>query len=220
MDNNFDTLYYNPKLFGKKIEDKREREIEFERWKALTVEKRWKEIDDYLDEVEQQKNQKTIDKNVDMRYLYDDPKLLPSAIGGLKDQKERNIEFARWKALTRDERYQEKQDYYNNRKHSENKPTVDKETRRIEDSKKMYVYTDTVNALENSEATILWLVVMGVGAIFKDRWIIWIVATIIWLSHIFRYKIREYKWDNGGKEEYFKNIEDAAKNGRNNKNHK
>ena len=47
---------------------------------------------------------------------------------------------------------------------------------------------DHPNTMENSTATILWIVVMLVGSIFNDRWIIWIVATIIWLKFITRYK--------------------------------
>ena len=47
---------------------------------------------------------------------------------------------------------------------------------------------DHPNTLENDEATILWLVVMVVGSIFKGNWIIWIVATFIWYRHITRHK--------------------------------
>lgn len=50
---------------------------------------------------------------------------------------------------------------------------------------------DHPNSLENDEATIIWLVVMAIGTIFKGNWIIWIVATIIWRRYITRHKIKK-----------------------------
>lgn len=50
---------------------------------------------------------------------------------------------------------------------------------------------DHPNSLENDEATIIWLIVMAVGTIFKGNWIIWIVATIIWRKYITRHKIKK-----------------------------
>lgn len=47
---------------------------------------------------------------------------------------------------------------------------------------------DHPNTMENSTATVLWIVVMLVGSIFKGNWVIWIVATIIWLKFITRHK--------------------------------
>ena len=49
---------------------------------------------------------------------------------------------------------------------------------------------DHPNSLENSEATIIWIVVMAFGTIFKGNWIIWIVATVIWWRYITRHKRR------------------------------
>ena len=46
---------------------------------------------------------------------------------------------------------------------------------------------DHPNTMENSTATILWIVVILVGSIFKDSWMIWIVATIIWINFITRH---------------------------------
>lgn len=46
---------------------------------------------------------------------------------------------------------------------------------------------DHPNTMENSTATILWIVVMIVGSIFKDRWMLWIVATVIWAKFITRH---------------------------------
>ena len=47
---------------------------------------------------------------------------------------------------------------------------------------------DSPYTIEDSTATVLWLVVMVVGAIFKGNWVIWIVATVIWRKFITRYK--------------------------------
>jgi hypothetical protein len=154
-------------------------------------------------------------KNVEIEYLYKDPKLESWVVGGIRDDDERKREFERWKALTSKERQAEIEAYYKEFEQRKKTNPINKENQIIENAKNTYIYTDTVNSMENCEATILWLVVMGVGAIFNDRLIIWIVATIIWLSHIFRYKIREYKWDNGGKEEYFKQFDELNKNGGN-----
>jgi hypothetical protein len=62
-----------------------------------------------------------------------------------------------------------------------------KKTPQKESAEKTFKRYDHPNSLENSEATIIWLVVMAVGTIFKDNWIIWIVATIIWSRYITRH---------------------------------
>ena len=46
---------------------------------------------------------------------------------------------------------------------------------------------DHPNTMENSTATILWIVVMIVGSIFKGNWMIWIIATVIWFRFITRH---------------------------------
>lgn len=46
---------------------------------------------------------------------------------------------------------------------------------------------DSPYTMENSTATFLWIVVMVVGSIFKDNWIIWIIATVIWARFITRH---------------------------------
>ncbi len=48
-------------------------------------------------------------------------------------------------------------------------------------------YCDHPNTMENSTATVIWVVVMLVGSIFKGNWIIWIIATIIWFRFITRH---------------------------------
>lgn len=47
---------------------------------------------------------------------------------------------------------------------------------------------DHPNTMENSTATIFYIIVMVVGAIFNGRLIIWIVATGIFLKFITRHK--------------------------------
>lgn len=46
---------------------------------------------------------------------------------------------------------------------------------------------DHPNTMENSSATVLWIVVMVVGSIFKARWLLWIIATVIWVRFITRH---------------------------------
>jgi hypothetical protein len=47
---------------------------------------------------------------------------------------------------------------------------------------------DHPNTMEDGTATVLWIVVMLVGSIFKGNWVIWIIATVIWAKFITRYK--------------------------------
>ena len=121
-------------------------------------------------------------------------------------------ECHRWNSLTVEEQQAECDAYMSEIRESFKKEVEERKQKEYEKSLKgaecSYVYSDTVNSLENSEATIIWIVVMLVSALFKDGWIMWIVATIMWLSHICRYKIRKAKWDDEGKvqwEEEFKN---------------
>ena len=48
-------------------------------------------------------------------------------------------------------------------------------------------YSDHPNTMENSTATVLWIVVMLVGSIFKGNWVIWIIATVVWAKFITRH---------------------------------
>ena len=77
-------------------------------------------------------------------------------------------------------------------------PEKTKEEKERENEAKLreiYINSDHPDTMENSTATVLWIVVMLVGAIFKDRWLIWIFATIVWLCFINRKAIRANKWD-------------------------
>ena len=48
-------------------------------------------------------------------------------------------------------------------------------------------WCDHPNTIENSTATVLWIVVMVVGSIFKGSWMIWLIATVIWSKFITRH---------------------------------
>ena len=62
---------------------------------------------------------------------------------------------------------------------------------RPQNSQNPFENYDHPNSLENSEATIIWIIVMVVATIFKGNWIIWIIATIIWRRYITRHKIKK-----------------------------
>lgn len=47
---------------------------------------------------------------------------------------------------------------------------------------------DHPNTMENGTAVFLYVIVMIIGAIFNDRWLIWIVATAVFLKFITRHK--------------------------------
>lgn len=46
---------------------------------------------------------------------------------------------------------------------------------------------DSIYTLENGSATVLYLVSMLGGGIFNDRWLIWVVATFIYIRFITRH---------------------------------
>ena len=53
---------------------------------------------------------------------------------------------------------------------------------------------DIPGAMDDGVALLLYIVVMVVGIIFNDRWLIWIVATIVYLRHVFRRQIHKARW--------------------------
>lgn len=100
-------------------------------------------------------------------------------------------EYHRNKNLTPEEREKELNDFLVEIKKNDEEREREK-TRQVQTTKENFFGNcDHPNSLENSEATILWLVVMAVGTIFKGNWIIWIVATIIWRRYITRHKIKK-----------------------------
>ena len=44
------------------------------------------------------------------------------------------------------------------------------------------------NSLDPDTATVIYVIVMLVGTIFKGNWASWIVATIVWRLHLAKYK--------------------------------
>ena len=64
----------------------------------------------------------------------------------------------------------------------------------------MYVDSDHPNTMENGTATLLYIIVMIVGAIFNDRLMIWGMASFIYFRFINRREIRQKKWDKMQKE--------------------
>lgn len=124
----------------------------------------------------------------------------------LDPPEQREAEHERWQSLTKQQRHEEwlvfLEQSKERRLEEERIEQENKRKRNIEEDKWLYIHAENPNSLENSEATIIWIMVMVVSALFKDGWIMWITATIMWLSHIFRYQIRESKWEekmkNGG----------------------
>ena len=100
-------------------------------------------------------------------------------------------EYRRDKALTLEERDKEHNEHI--KKMNEKWDEIDnrKQAQRQPSQNNPFENCDHPNSLENDEATIIWIVVMAVGTIFKGNWIIWIVATIIWRRYITRHKIKK-----------------------------
>lgn len=68
---------------------------------------------------------------------------------------------------------------------------TDPEIRKLMDKQKKppkKTYSESPYTMENGTATFLYIVVMVVGAIFYDRVLIWIAATIIYTRFIGRHK--------------------------------
>ena len=65
---------------------------------------------------------------------------------------------------------------------------------------RMYVDADHPSTIDNGTATIWYIIIMVVGAVFNDRVSIWIIATVIWWRHINRKSRRQKEWDEKHKE--------------------
>lgn len=50
---------------------------------------------------------------------------------------------------------------------------------------------DHPDTMENGTAFVLYIIAMVVGAIFVDRWLIWIMATVIFIGFITRHQRRK-----------------------------
>lgn len=46
---------------------------------------------------------------------------------------------------------------------------------------------DHPNSLDDGEATVLWLIGMGVSLLFKGGWIMCVVLTVVWFNYISRH---------------------------------
>ncbi len=101
-------------------------------------------------------------------------------------------EYYRDKALTTEERDKEVEEYVRSVNDKWDKINAKKKTeQRRRAAENPFKNCDHPNSLENDEATLIWIVVMMVGAIFKGNWVIWIVSTIIWRKYITRHKIKK-----------------------------
>ena len=124
-------------------------------------------------------------------------------------------EHERWSNLTPQQRHEEYKSFFEmvqREQEERNKRKRELEKARNEaEEKRLYVNTESPHSLEDAEATVSWIIIMLIGSIFKERWVVWLIATIIYLCWMNRYAIREWKWENGGKEAYHKRIEDACK---------
>ena len=97
-------------------------------------------------------------------------------------------EYYRDKALTPEEREKELNEFLAEVKKKDEKRAYHKQAQEQPRTEAFFENCDHPNSLENTEATILWIVVMAVATIFKVNWFIWIIATIIWRRYITRHK--------------------------------
>ena len=116
-------------------------------------------------------------------------------ISECKTKEEWFKECERWRNLTPEQRQKESAEYQKKLYEKLDKNNTEwekkKQSQGQEAKKNPFEGCDHPNSLENSEATILWIIVMAVGTIFKGNWIIWIIATVIWWRYITRHKRRK-----------------------------
>jgi hypothetical protein len=93
--------------------------------------------------------------------------------------------------LTPEERERELDEYIKQNKKRLEEKKKNEQNLKPQSSQNPFENYDHPNSLDNSEATIIWVVVMAVGTIFKGNWVNWIIATIIWLKYITRHKIKK-----------------------------
>ena len=126
-------------------------------------------------------------------------------------------ENIRWNSLTPEQQQAEYDAIYNERdqqlEEARKKCEEENRSKQEEFSRQAYINNRNPNSLNNGEAIVLWLVVMIVGTIFNERLLIWTFASVLLWLHFTREKRRAIKWGNGGKEEYYKNLEEVIKNG-------
>lgn len=52
---------------------------------------------------------------------------------------------------------------------------------------------DHPNTMDNDSATFFWIAIMLIAIIFKERWIIWIFATAVYMLHMTRHERKNQK---------------------------
>ena len=93
----------------------------------------------------------------------------------------------------RDRIKKETAEYYRKKAEENGQVIPPSDTRSWEE--KNFVDNDKWGTMDNGTATIWYIIIMVGGAIFNDRWLIWIITTIIYFNHINRKSIRQKKWD-------------------------
>lgn len=69
---------------------------------------------------------------------------------------------------------------------------------KLTSEEKFEKYVDSLDipgSMDDGLARVLYIVVMAVGIIFVDRWLIWIAATAAYLCHVFRRELHTAKWN-------------------------
>ena len=97
-------------------------------------------------------------------------------------------EWDRWNALTPEEQAQERQEELEESQRKIKEYYEEKARERARRSAEYFKNHDHPNSLENDEATGLWVIVMAIATIFKGNWIIWIIATIVWMRYLNRHQ--------------------------------
>ena len=130
-------------------------------------------------------------------------------------QKKQRGEQNRWKHLTPKQREIEwkqwKENLEKERKERCEKKRLEEKRKTEEALRQNYINNRSPNALNDGEAVTLWLVSIAIGTIFNGRIIIWIIASILLYLHFTRESRRAAKWENGGREETYKKLEEILK---------
>ena len=86
------------------------------------------------------------------------------------------------------EKYKKEREEFN--KHLEESRLKELEAKGIkpfDESQVPKKYCDHPNTMESGTATFFYIIAMLIGSIFKGNWVIWIIATVIWIKFITRH---------------------------------
>ena len=97
-------------------------------------------------------------------------------------------EYRRNQALSPEERERELDEYVKEMNAEWESYKQKNESSKPQSSQNPFENCDHPNSLENSEATIVWIVAMGASILFKGGWALCILETIIWWKYITRHK--------------------------------